>query len=474
VEGKVRRALHPADQIAAVGRRLALAACLALGVVLPAAAANFDAPASATSETRQVQAQVRAGKREDARVAAKVAAALVRQPTLSNVTVDVHAGVATLGGTAIAEADRDRAEALAKQVTGVVDVVNGIRLDATLGTRFTAALDQAKGKLVRMLAMAPLLVVAIAIVLLAWWIGHLIGKRPARWLRRHSHNPYMDALVRRVVQWVVLLLGVLLALDLLGATALVGAVLGSAGVVGLAFGFAFKDIAENYIAGILLSLRRPFAPGDHLVIDKYEGKVVALTSRATILMTLDGNQLSLPNSAVFKSVVLNYSANPKRRFDFSIPIDPSQSIRQAQQLAMAELGRIDGVLADPAPSWVADGYVGGGITLKFLGWIDQRRSDLNKVRSEALRAVKGAFAKAGIEGPRSVQYVVSAPAPAPTAAQPVPAAPPKAAPEPEDCGDTSVNRDIDAQLAEAQEASDERNLLDDRHPPEGATPERTP
>ena len=95
-----------------------------------------------------------------------------------------------------------------------------------------------------------------------------------------------------------MLIGILIALDLLGASSLVGAVLGSAGVIGLVLGFAFKDIAENYIAGILLSLRRPFAPGDHVVVDRvHEGKVVALTSRATLLMTLDGNQVALAERA---------------------------------------------------------------------------------------------------------------------------------------------------------------------------------
>ena len=137
---------------------------------------------------------------------------------------------------------------------------------------------------------------------------------------------------------------------------------------------------------------------------------------------------------------------------------------------MAEISKVDGVLADPRPSWVADGFTGGGVTLKFYGWIDQRASDINKVRSEALRAVRSAFAKAGIEAPRSIQYVITST----QAAPPVAGTTLTAASEPEGGGDTSVNRDIDAQLAEAQEASDERNLLDDRHPPEGATPERTP
>src|SRR3546814_10287465 len=88
------------------------------------------------------------------------------------------------------------------------------------------------------------------------------------------------------------------------------------GVIGLVLGFAFKDIAENYIAGVLLSVRKPFSPGELIAIEDYQGKVVALTSRTTILMTLDGNQLQLPNALVFKSVLLNYSQNPRRRFDF--------------------------------------------------------------------------------------------------------------------------------------------------------------
>src|SRR3546814_2407265 len=140
----------------------------------------------------------------------------------------------------------------------------------------------------------------------------------------------MDGLIRRSVRVVVILIGLLLALNLLGLSALMGAVLGSAGVIGLALGFAFKDIAENYIAGVLLSVRNPFSPGELIAIENYQGKVVALTSRTTILMTLDGNKLQLPNALLLQSVLLNYSQNPRRRFDFTVGIDPAHSIRQAQ------------------------------------------------------------------------------------------------------------------------------------------------
>jgi small conductance mechanosensitive channel len=336
-------------------------------------------------------------------------------------------------------------------------------VETDLHARFHVALGQVEGKLVQLVAAAPLLLVAITIVLLAAWLGRVLSRR-GHWLRLRSHNPYMDGLVRRIVQTFVLLAGVLVALDLLGATSLVGAVLGSAGVVGLVLGFAFKDIAENYVSGILLSLRRPFSPGDHVVIDTREGKVVALDSRATTLMTLDGSQLRLPNALVFKSVVLNYSVNPKRRFEFSMILDAGQSIRRAQGLAMEVIGAVDGVLTDPAPSSLVQEYAPSGITLGFFGWIDQRGSDLGKVRSEAIRQVKVAYAKADVQAPRTVSHVILAREAGRDDRVPMHVEAGSA--------DTSVNRDIDQQLAAAQRASDDDNLLDGKPLPNKPSPNK--
>ncbi|HEU4773323.1 MAG TPA: mechanosensitive ion channel domain-containing protein [Lysobacter sp.] len=373
---------------------------------------------------------------------------------LEDVVVTVQAGVARLDGTVIEVEDRVQAAQIASQQPGVDTVENHVQVSTRLSDRLDAAVTLVIEKLLHLVAAIPLLAVAIALVMLSWWLGRGIGRRIAR-RKWRSKNPYLDGLVQNLVQWLVLLVGVLVALDLLGATALVGAVLGSAGVIGLAMGFAFKDIAENYVAGILLSLRRPFEPGDSLRIDSYEGKVVALTSRATILMTFDGNRLSLPNALVFKSVVLNFSRNPKRRFDFAIPVDPATSIGRAQEVAMNRIAATDGVLSDPGPSWIISGYEGDGLKLQFFGWIDQRQNDLGKVRSAAIRAVKKAFFDAGIESPRSVRYLVSVPAAeAASAGTATTEAAVDIASQ-----DISINRDMDQQLADAQRAHSTDDLL---------------
>ena len=326
-----------------------------------------------------------------------------------------------------------------------------------LAGRFLLALDQVQAKLLKLVASAPLLLAAIAIVMLSFWLGGFASRR-MRTLTRLSHsNPYMGGLLRNTVKFLVVLAGVLMALDLLEATALVGAVLGSAGVIGLVLGFAFKDIAENYIAGILLSLRQPFSPGDSVRVDSHEGRVVALTSRITVLMTADGNHLQLPNGLVFKSVLLNYSRNPKRRFEFETGVDAQASWHRAMDLGVTALASVEGVLADPAPSALIRTLSNDGASLQFHGWIDQTSNDLLRTRSEAMRRVHTALREAGIAPPESVQKVVLLRADAGLGDAPESAA----------ARDTSVDHTLDAQVGQARHREDGGDLLTQPKPAAG-------
>ncbi len=363
-------------------------------------------------------------------------------------------GTAFPGQAQSGQADGTVAASSATPVDAEATIRN--RCDAGhLGKCVDAMVGNANDALVRLLERVPQLILAVLVLLFASWISRFIANR-LHLIRIRSQNPYMSGLLRTIVRTAIMLIAVLIALDLIGLTSVVGAVLGSAGVVGLVLGFAFREIAENYIAGILLSVRRPFEPGDHVMIENREGKVISVNSRATVLMTMDGNHLQLPNSLVFKSVVLNYSKNPKRRFDFSMLIDGNQSIRESQALAMAAIAQIEGVLDDPAPSWVVVEFGAAGIQLRFFGWVDQRETDLGKVRSEAIRQVKSAFADAGIEAPRTIYHIVTS--------RQRDALEIEAISEPENGVDTSVNRDIDVQVAAARADVAGQNLLQPETP----------
>jgi small conductance mechanosensitive channel len=326
-----------------------------------------------------------------------------------------------------------------------------------ISERFMTALEQVQDKLLHLVASIPLLLIALLIVLFASWLGGVASRRMRIVKRISSSNPYMEGLLRSTVRTVIVLAGVVVALDLLNATSLVGAVLGSAGVIGLVLGFGFKDIAENYIAGVLLSLRKPFSPGDTVRIDSFEGKVVALTARATIMMTADGNHLQLPNSIVFKSVLLNYSRNPKRRFDFETTIDNRASWHQAMDTGIATIVSVEGVLDEPAPASLIRSLSNDGAILQFSGWIDQQHNDLARTRSEAMRRVRRSLREGGMLPPESVQKVVLLRS----------EGDPAQAAESERPRDTSVDRTLDAQVGHARLQEDGGDLL---HPQPPARP----
>ncbi len=317
--------------------------------------------------------------------------------------------------------------------------------------RFAAALIQVQAKLLVMLANVPLLLLAIVIIVLAFLLGNFFSKHLHFLKRLSQRNPYLDGLLRVAVKIVVVLIGVLIALDLLGATALVGAVLGSAGMIGLVVGFAFKDLAENYVAGVLLSLRKPFSPGDKVGVDGNIGNVVALTSRATVLLTENGNHLMLPNSLVFKSVLVNFTRNPKRRFEFDLGLTANAPLHGAMDTGIAALASLQGVLADPAPTALILEVPPEGATLRFMGWIDQTSNDLLKTRSEGLRQVFRALRAAGMAPTENVQRIrLERDGIEPANAHEIEAE-----------RDTSVDHALDAQMGQARMEEKGADLLDD-------------
>jgi len=195
------------------------------------------------------------------------------------------------------------------------------------------------------------------------------------------------------------------AMNILGATALIGTVLGAAGVIGLAVGFAVRDTIENYIASILLSLRQPFRPNDAVNIEGIDGRVTTLNSRATIITTWDGNEVRIPNAVVYKAKIVNYTRTPERRFEFELRLHPETDMRCALAIALHAVKRVEGVLEEPAPATLLDRIEDYAFVLKVLAWVDQSRSDFHKTRSETLRAVKEAFEAEGIELAEPIQKV---------------------------------------------------------------------
>ena len=322
-----------------------------------------------------------------------------------------------------------------------------------------------------LLSALPSFLLALLVVWVGWKLGGWLSRRAAI-DRLSARNPFLQDLARTTTRWVSTAIALLIALQILDATAVVGAMLGTAGVIGIAIGFAFKDTLENYLAGVLMSLRQPFAPRDLVVIDGQEGTVVALTSRATILMTLDGNHLRLPNALVFRSVMLNYTRNPSRRFEFDVGVGVQEDLIQAQLLGTEELQHLAGVMNNPPPRALIQTLGDSNVQMRFFGWVDQRTHDFWTVRSEAIRHVKLALEAAGLDMPEPIYRVqlIEPPVAIVTAApKPAPDALPGARRQARVASvavDMGVNDELQQQIDRDRQTRDPPNLLDAQAPRE--------
>ncbi|MFD1710497.1 mechanosensitive ion channel domain-containing protein [Ottowia flava] len=427
----------------------------------PSAAASEAPPPQA--DPKLVQQAARATQKDDERILAQVTARLARSASFRLVSASVQAGVAVLSGSVPDNESRQLAAKVVGAVDGVVAVENQLTLAADFNARLRETWEIFKDRVTRFVAAIPLMGVAVLIVFIANGLGG--------WLSRHlgvvrldSHNPFLGTVVRRGVRAGFLIVGLLLALDLLGATSLVTALLGSAGVVGIVLGFAFRDMAENYLSGILLSLRRPFEPRDHVRIDAHEGRVVSLSTRNTVLMTLDGNELLLPNATVFKAVILNFTHNPKRRLSFQLSIGSDKDLQAAQDLGVATLAAMTGVLNDPGPSAAVDAVTSASVAINYYAWVDQRETDFGKARSEAIRLVKLALEQAGMGIATTVYQVKMLP---PDAASPAPdpiPAPVQAAEVASAQGDVSPSTELEDQLTQERARKAGQDMLNTPSP----------
>ncbi|MGI8944507.1 MAG: mechanosensitive ion channel domain-containing protein [Qipengyuania sp.] len=380
----------------------ALSALLALLLVTPAQAilpatqpapeATADAPAQTIEETQEAGA--------DERIAERIRGIFREMPALEGVSVEVNEGVVALSGTVPAAEDIDRAEAVAGRVSGVVTVENAIERDVSVDGGL-GGLASVQGKFADFVRLVPLIAVAIGVAVAIALFGWLIAGLTGLW-RRIALNSFLAELIASAIRFGFIVGGIVIALDMVGAGALMGAVLGGAGVIGIALGFAMRDTIENYVASLMLSLRQPFRANDHVVIDTHEGRVIRLTSRATILMTLDGNHLRIPNGQVFRAVILNYTRNPQRRFDFLLGIDADDDPAAARRVGRETLASLDFVLSDPPPEVLISEVGDSNILLRFLGWIDQREADWLKARTRAIAAVKAALEEAGFALPEPI------------------------------------------------------------------------
>ncbi len=344
---------------------------------------------------------------QDAAMADRIRDILRQLEGYRDVGVSVADGIVTLRGTTLEAARIEALNELVARVDGVVAIENQVQTSTDVVERLNPAIDRMQERVQQFIAFSPLIFVALSAGILMAVFGLWLARRSWPW-DAIAPNAFIADIYRQVVRLLFVVLGVVLALDLLNATALLGTILGAAGIVGLAIGFAVRDTVENFISSIMLSIRQPFRPKDLVEIEGDMGHVIRLTSRATILLSLDGNHIRIPNATVFKSKIINYTRNDERRFTFLVGVDPATDIAEAQRIMLAALKELPFLLKIPSPGVWVEGLGASTIDITAAGWIKQHETGIGMAKGEAIRIVKARLEEADITLPEPTYRLLGA------------------------------------------------------------------
>lgn len=238
----------------------------------------------------------------------------------------------------------------------------------------------------------------LALYGLARLVSFLISRSAAR---RKRDN--LGQVLGGLMKWVILIFGGLLAATIVVPTLKPGDLIAGLGVSSVAIGFAFKDILQNWLAGLLILLRQPFEVGDQIEIEGYEGTVEQIETRATIIKTYDAQRVVIPNSDIYTNAVLVKTAYTKRRSQYDIGIGYADDLESAKATIKDAIISVEGVEQDKGVETLSWDLAASWVTIRARWWTDSTRADVVQVRSDVISAVKEALDTASIDMPYDTQ-----------------------------------------------------------------------
>lgn len=417
---------------------------------IPPAARDQEKPKGSTTTVSAASGPIKVEKTVgDDAIQETLDSLLEQYPGVRSIRASVKDGVVKLDGQVDDDDTRTELTNVAKQVEGVRVVVNRLATDDESMTAPGLVLRKLESIWDVVSRRWLLGLLAFAIFLIFSGFARVSRNYSETLLAPFLKNPMIRSVVGSIISTLLLIGGLILALSVLNLTHAVASVLGVAGVVGLAVGFAFKDIAENFIASLLLGIRRPFQVGDYVTVAGQSGVVRSLNTRATVLVTLEGNHVRIPNNVIFKEILVNSTASPTYRVNFDVVIPYDASTSEATEAMTRALRAVDGVDRENPARALVEALEPGGVRVRAYYWVPVRGVDWLKLNSDTKLAVKVALQKAGILG--------SPTQPAPAAATNGKAS---ASNEKDECAlraETNLNRDAHA-------ASTARAVAPEGHP----------
>jgi small-conductance mechanosensitive channel len=208
------------------------------------------------------------------------------------------------------------------------------------------------------------------------------------------------------VKWAVVVIGLLVVATIIFPSVQPADVLATLGFGSVAIGFAFKDILQNWLSGLLILYRRPFRRGDQIKSGEYEGTVEHIEARATLIRTYDGQRVVIPNADIYTRAVTVRTAFEKRRSEYDVGIGYGDDAERASRIIVEVLAEVEGVASDPPPEAIPWALDASTVNIKVRWWSDAHRGEVVHTRGRVIGAVKSALSGAGVDLPFPTRLVL--------------------------------------------------------------------
>jgi len=233
------------------------------------------------------------------------------------------------------------------------------------------------------------LIVMIVFYITAKYIKHLLKK----FFQKFYGQSAVINLFSNIVYLSVLTAGLFVALDILDLDKTVTSMLAGLGIIGLALGFAFQEIAANFISGIILSVNKPFTIGDIVEVDGNVGTVEFVSLRTTNIRTFQGQKVMIPNKTIFQNAITNYTENGKRRVDLEVGVSYGDDLEKVQKVTLEAINSLDDILKDEEVQFYFTEYGDSSINFVIMFWTEYKKkhSEYLEAKHRAIMAINKAF-----------------------------------------------------------------------------------
>ncbi|UHQ55210.1 mechanosensitive ion channel family protein [Microbulbifer sp. YPW16] len=244
----------------------------------------------------------------------------------------------------------------------------------------------------------PNFVAALVVVILLYLLGTLFGFLTRKHLARRKRENLGEVL-GGLVKWILFGVGCLLAATIVMPTLKPGDLVAGLGVGSVAFGFAFKDILQNWLAGLLILLKEPFHLNDQIRVGEFEGTVKKIENRATFIRTYDGQRVVIPNADIYTTAVVVKTAHPLRRSEYDVGIGYGDGIDRACEVLVEAVSKVEGVQDKVPVEALPWELAASWVTIRVRWWTHSRQTDANHIGAAVVRAIKLALDEAQIDMP---------------------------------------------------------------------------